>query len=297
MPSFSGDSATNAANTTSNPQDNNDIFGTLTLEVATHFVISSAQTSVTVFTQWSFTITAEDASNQVVPGYAGTLNLTSTEDPNLVYSAGNPVSLPMTMDIYDVSPKKSGVFTLTATDPVTGITGTSNDITATPAAASRFEVDAPSTATQGVAFNFTVTAIDLFNNTVTGYNGSVTFSSTAGSAVLPGPQTLTSGVGSFTATLNSPGEQTITASDIANDFSGTSNDIDVTDVAPATITASFSPSTVEVGGDSIFTITITNPNTVPLTHVQFSNVVPAGITLITQTGGTARDRNRNWRRQ
>ena len=49
----------------------------------------------------------------------------------------------MTMNTYDVSPKKSGVFTLTATDPATGITGTSNDITATPGAAAHFEVDAP----------------------------------------------------------------------------------------------------------------------------------------------------------
>jgi uncharacterized repeat protein (TIGR01451 family) len=55
---------------------------------------------------------------------------------------------------------------------------------------------------------------------------------------------------------------------------------------PATITNSFSPSTVEVGGLSIMTVTVTNPNGVPLTNVQFNDTQPAGIDLITQTGGT-----------
>src|SRR6185436_606685 len=53
-----------------------------------------------------------------------------------------------------------------------------------------------------------------------------------------------------------------------------------------TITKSFSPDTVEHNGLSIGTITVTNPNGVPVTNVQFSDVMPAGITLVTQTGGT-----------
>jgi uncharacterized repeat protein (TIGR01451 family) len=56
--------------------------------------------------------------------------------------------------------------------------------------------------------------------------------------------------------------------------------------APATITKSFSPSTVEVGGTSIMTVTVTNPNGTPLTSVQFSDTMPAGLALVTQTGGT-----------
>ena len=56
---------------------------------------------------------------------------------------------------------------------------------------------------------------------------------------------------------------------------------------PATIAKSFSPSTVALNGSSIATITVTNPNaTLPLTSVQFSDTMPAGIDLITQTGGT-----------
>ena len=53
------------------------------------------------------------------------------------------------------------------------------------------------------------------------------------------------------------------------------------------ITKSFAPAVVELGGSSVATITVTNPNVaLPLTNVQFSDTMPAGINLITQTGGT-----------
>jgi uncharacterized repeat protein (TIGR01451 family) len=55
---------------------------------------------------------------------------------------------------------------------------------------------------------------------------------------------------------------------------------------PAVITKSFFPAVVALNGSSIGTITVTNPNAVPLTNVQFSDTMPAGIDLITQTGGT-----------
>ena len=56
--------------------------------------------------------------------------------------------------------------------------------------------------------------------------------------------------------------------------------------ASAVITKSFSPAVVALNGASIGTITVTNPNAVPLTNVQFNDTMPAGIDLITQTGGT-----------
>ncbi|MBV7428294.1 MULTISPECIES: IPTL-CTERM sorting domain-containing protein [unclassified Acidovorax] len=57
-------------------------------------------------------------------------------------------------------------------------------------------------------------------------------------------------------------------------------------VAPV-IAKSFNPSVVAPNGNSIATITVTNPNVaVALNDVQFSDTMPAGIDLITQTGGT-----------
>lgn len=57
--------------------------------------------------------------------------------------------------------------------------------------------------------------------------------------------------------------------------------------ASAVISKSFSPAVIPLNDNSIATITVTNPNPVlPLTNVQFSDTMPAGIDLITQTGGT-----------
>jgi uncharacterized repeat protein (TIGR01451 family) len=53
-----------------------------------------------------------------------------------------------------------------------------------------------------------------------------------------------------------------------------------------TITKDFSPSGVTLNGTSTATITVTNPNAFPVSNVQFSDIMPAGIQLITQTGGT-----------
>jgi uncharacterized repeat protein (TIGR01451 family) len=58
------------------------------------------------------------------------------------------------------------------------------------------------------------------------------------------------------------------------------------DTQPAlapTITKNFN-STVALNGNSDATITVTNPNTFPISNVQFSDTMPAGINLITQIG-------------
>jgi uncharacterized repeat protein (TIGR01451 family) len=53
-----------------------------------------------------------------------------------------------------------------------------------------------------------------------------------------------------------------------------------------TITKSFAPSTITAGSNSVATVTVTNPNAFPISTVQFSDTMPAGIALVTQTGGT-----------
>lgn len=75
----------------------------------------------------------------------------------------------------------------------------------------------------------------------------------------------------------------VTAVLIGASFTGTA----FAQASAAVITKSFSPSTVLLNGSSIATITVTNPNVAtPLTTVSFSDTMPAGIDLITQTGGT-----------
>ncbi len=85
-----------------------------------------------------------------------------------------------------------------------------------PGLASRLAITVPANATAGTAFNFTVTAYDAFGNQATGYSGTITFTSSDPGATLPANTTLTNGTGTFSATLVTPGTQTITATDTVN---------------------------------------------------------------------------------
>jgi|GEM_PF-2266606 hypothetical protein len=110
--------------------------------------------------------------------------------------------------------------------------GNSSGSGSTGGTATHFSVAAnPATVTAGVqsANGLTVTALDVNGNTVTGYSGTVYFTSTDGSASLPANSTLTNGVGTFSFTLNNTnGTQTITATDSSNGtITGTSNNITV----------------------------------------------------------------------
>jgi hypothetical protein len=102
-----------------------------------------------------------------------------------------------------------------------------------PLATNHFKITAPATANTGSPVNFTVTALDQFNDpTGSGYTGTVHFSSTDGSASLPANTTLTNGTGVFSVTLNSPGPQTVSASDtVTLGITGTSGPIAVSTVA------------------------------------------------------------------
>ncbi|MGD0645193.1 MAG: hypothetical protein ABSA75_09835, partial [Candidatus Bathyarchaeia archaeon] len=62
----------------------------------------------------------------------------------------------------------------------------------------------------------TVTAKDADGNTATSYTGTVKITSSDSKAVLPANAGLTSGVGSFTVTLETVGSQSITATDTSN---------------------------------------------------------------------------------
>jgi YVTN family beta-propeller protein len=117
-----------------------------------------------------------------------------------------------------------------------------------PGPATHFSVSAQSTATAGTGFNVTATALDASNNTATGYAGTVHFTSSDGQAVLPSDSTLTSGVGMFSATLNTSGAQTITATDsVTASITGTSGTI--------TVSAATFPLTVVTAGTGTGTVT------------------------------------------
>jgi streptogramin lyase len=69
--------------------------------------------------------------------------------------------------------------------------------------------------TAGTGFSLTVAALDASGNVVTGYQGTVHFTSSDVQAGLPADVVLTNGVGTFSVTLKTAGTQSITVTDTA----------------------------------------------------------------------------------
>ena len=195
--------------------------GSSTPPPATHFSVT-APASATAGMAFNFTVTALDASNRMTSNYAGTANFTST-DGQAVLPANS--MLTNGMRTFSATLKTGGSQSITATDATTvSITGASSAINVVPGTASHFSVTAPGNANVGVAFNFTVTALDAFGNRAATYTGTVHFTSTDGQAVLPANSSLTNGTATFSATLKTIGSQTITATDtMTASITGASN--------------------------------------------------------------------------
>ena len=200
--------------------------------VASHFAVTSAP-SATAGSPASFTVQALDAAGNTARGYSGTVHFIST-DPAATFPADAQLS--NGVETFQATFRTAGSTTITASDTTdSSITGSSGAITVAPAVATSFRVGTPPTAAVGAPFSFTVTALDAFGNTATGYAGMIHFTSTDGAANLPGDARLTDGTGTFDATLNSAGNRTVSATDTADpSIAGTSQAITVPAVAART---------------------------------------------------------------
>jgi len=194
---------------------------------ATHLTVSAASTATAGSAFNSLVVMAKDAAENIVSNYSGIVHFSSTDGlavlpANAVLNGGSGT--------FSATLKSAGSQTISAADTVTAsISGTSGAINVSPAAATHYVVSAPGTTNAGAAFSISVDAKDAFNNTDTNYGGSVHFTSTDSSAVLPADMTLTFGVGTPSVTLNAMGTSaTITATDAASaSISGTSNSITI----------------------------------------------------------------------
>ncbi len=257
---------------------------------ATHFAIS-VPASATAGSALSFTVTALDDQNQPEPGYAGTAHFTSSDGAAVLPA---DMALQNGVGTFNLTLKTAGSETVTATDTVDStITGTSSPIIVSAAAADHFAFSVPVSASAGTAFGFTVTAKDQFNNTVTGYTGTVHFTSNDGAAVLPADLTLTNGTGNLNATLKTAGSETITATDTtSSSITGTSSAITVQAAAGTHFSVS-APSTGIAGGAFSYTVTALDQfnntatgyaGTVHFTSTDPQAVLPANIKLTNGVG-------------
>jgi hypothetical protein len=97
--------------------------------MATHFSVSVPATAL-IGTSFSFTVTALDAGNNVASGYSGTVHFSSSDGAavlpaNAVFTSGSAT--------FTATPGTLGSQTITVTDIVTAITGTSSQFNVLPA--------------------------------------------------------------------------------------------------------------------------------------------------------------------
>ncbi len=254
---------------------------------ATHFDFS-APGSTTAGSPFDVTVTARDQFNNIATGYAGTVSLSSS-DP---YPATLPSDYTFNPAVdHGVHTFSGGVILYTApgqtvTATGTGIGSQTATITVNPAALDHFgvtsSVDGGSTVA-GSPFDVTVTAQDAYNNTVTSYAGTISFSSQDPyGATLPPAyafQPSDQGTVAFAAgaTLYTAGTWDVTVTD-TDGFTGSDNVI----VTPAAAVAFVigAPSTAMTGVPFDFSVTATDPygntDTNYLGTVTFSTMDPAG---------------------
>jgi hypothetical protein len=177
---------------------------------ATHFVLTP-DANVSAGTAFNVMVTAYDAFGNVATGYTGTVHFVSNLPPALrtlpddyTFTAGDAGrhSFPVTFD-------RVGTWALGVTDVARPLVRGGKLVAVAAGALDHFALAAfPLTTVADVTHVVTITAYDAFNNRVTGYLGTVQFSSSDTGAVLPGPYTFTAhdaGQHTFALTLMDAG--------------------------------------------------------------------------------------------
>jgi len=170
-----------------------------------HIVVEPASVNITADDMVDFNATGYDAYNNEIGGLVFVWSVNN--------SAAGTIDENGTFDAV-----LAGTWTINATN---GSVSGYATVTVTPGAPVTLDLTPDGgTATAGVAITVTVTVYDSDGNTVTGYNGTVSLSSTDTAAVLPDSYTFDpstdGGSHQFTVTFYTAGTWTLTASDINN---------------------------------------------------------------------------------
>ena len=197
---------------------------TVNAAAAITMIVSGFPSTTTAGVAGSLTVTLKDAYGNVAGGYTGTVHFTSSDAKASLPANYTFTAADAGVHTFSAILKTAGTRSITAKDTVTGsLTGTEGGITVNAAKASQFIIAAPTSVTAGAAFGLTVTVEDAYGNVVTGYTGTIHFTSTDQQAKLPANYTFTAadkGVHTFTGLiLQKTGKQTITISDALLSFS------------------------------------------------------------------------------
>jgi FtsP/CotA-like multicopper oxidase with cupredoxin domain len=219
----------------------------VTPAAAATLVVSGLTTPRTAGSTGSVRVTAVDTYGNTVTSYVGTIHFTSTDGAatlpaNYKFVAGDAG----THLFAGIVLKTVGTRSVTATDTVTAsITGTQAGIVVQPAAAATLVVSGLTTPrTAGSTGSIRVTAVDAYGNTVTGYVGTIHFTSTDTAASLPANYKFTAGdagthVFAANVILKTVGTWSVTATDtVTASIKGTQAGVVVTPAAVSVLVVS-----------------------------------------------------------
>jgi hypothetical protein len=227
---------------------------TLRVTVATNPIVAGAAHSVTV--------TALDTYGNVATGFSDTIQFTSS-DARAVLPADytfTGADAGVHKFTNGLTLKTAGTMYITATDEWNSSIHSTKSVVVTPGAARTFGVSvAANPFAAGTAHSVTVKALDAYGNTVTGYTGTVHFSSTDSQALLPTNYTFLpgdNGSHKFTngVTLKTAGSQSVTANDTATTSIKGSGTVTVTPGTAKTLTVSIAANPFPAGSAHSVTV-------------------------------------------
>jgi hypothetical protein len=230
---------------------------TTTVTAAAASLVLSGPATATAGTGFNVTVKALDTYGNVATGYLGTVHFTSSDAQALLPADYTFTATDAGKHTFSAILKTAGNESITATDTVTASLTGSQTVTVSAAAMAGFSVSAPTSVTAGVAFSMTVKAVDAYGNLVTGYAGTVHFTSSDTQAVLPANYTYTAsdaGKHVFSATLKTAGNQSITATDTVTTSLSGSQTITVSAAAAASLSLTALNSAT---AGTTFTVTVT----------------------------------------
>src|SRR5262249_42800956 len=152
---------------------------------ASQFVLSGFPSATTAGVVQSLTLTARDAYGNVATAYTGTVHFTSSDakavlPADYTFSTGDNG-----VHTFSASLRTAGTQSLTATDTANAtLTASQTGISVVAGAVSKLVVSGYLATTAGTAQSFTAAATDVYGNVVTGYRGTVHFSSSDARAVI-----------------------------------------------------------------------------------------------------------------
>jgi probable HAF family extracellular repeat protein len=186
--------------------------------VLTHFANASGYinfiepATVTAGVPFPITVQVLDSSDHLETGYTGTVHLTASNGVMANYTF-TPAD--MGQHTFTITLTHAGTLGVTGSDSVAGISG-STSFTVAAAAPDHLAFNEPASVTAGAPFQITVTVQDRYNNTETGYTGTVHFMASNGAMANYTFTPADMGTHTFTITLRQAGTLGVTGTDTAN---------------------------------------------------------------------------------